>query len=69
MAKYKITMNNTEKYFEVLDELQKRNNLIMASIIKNAELVEVGDMFWVRDTLIEDFGYILWKDFIIKKYE
>jgi hypothetical protein len=39
---------------------------ILACILHESKQIEVGDMIYFRDELISD-GFILWKDFTIKK--
>lgn len=63
--------------YKIIDRTKDRNiwkklkddkNPIAACILDTEKLITVGDMFWLRDLLIEK-GYILWKDFAIKKVE
>jgi len=66
--KYKIIDKTPEHelWKRVLEK--DKTDIIMAHILDKEKEIEVGDMFWVRDTLIE-MGYKLWKDFSIKKME
>ena len=68
MSVYKIIDKTPDaKMFNKLIRAEGGDGLgIIKGIIKDGNVVEAGDMFWIRDSLIQ-LGYKLWKDFEIKK--